>query len=188
LLPFSPDHGDAGLIHGDDRKRSGVGGVGQRLADGDLGDARDRDDVAGAGVVGRHAVEGVGHEELGHLGRGDGAVGAAPRDDLALADSAVVHTAQRQPAEVGRGVEVGDVGLKRRLVVVGRRRGCREDLGEQRREVGRLREGSVRRSLASGPTYLGRGVEDGEVDLRLVGVEVEEQLVRLIDHGLDAGV
>ena len=39
-----------------------------------------------------------------------------------------------------------------------------------------------------GPPGPGVGEEDGEVDLVLVGVEVEEELLHLVDHLVDAGV
>ena len=136
FLPLSPGqrrgvdadrHRDARLVDGDDRQRPRVVGVGEGLADGDLGDAGDGDDVARPGRLGRHPVQGVGHQQLGDLDPLDGAVGAAPGDGLALADRALVHPAQRQPAEVRRGVEVGDVRLQRRAVVVRRRRDRVED-------------------------------------------------------------
>ena len=40
----------------------------------------------------------------------------------------------------------------------------------------------------AGPAGPGVGEEDGEVDLVLVGVEVQEQLLHLVDHLVDAGV
>ena len=82
----------------DDRQRPGVVGVGQRLADGDLGDAGDGDDLARPGLVGRHPVEGLGHVQLGDLGPLDRAVGAAPRHRVALAQPAglrIRHSARR---------------------------------------------------------------------------------------------
>ena len=115
-------HRDAGLVDGDDRQRPRVLGVGEGLADRDLGDAGDRDDVAGAGLLGGHPLERLGHQQLGDLDPLDRAVGAAPGDRLALADLALVDPAQREAAEVGRRVEVGHVRLQRRLVVVRRGR------------------------------------------------------------------
>ena len=86
-----------GIVDVDHRERSRVVEVGQRLADRDLGDAGDGDDLAGTGLVGRHPVERLGDVELGDLGPLDRAVGAAPRHRLALARGAVAtrHSASR---------------------------------------------------------------------------------------------
>src|SRR6476646_2114154 len=82
-------HGDGRLVHGDDRQRHGVLGVGQGLADHDVGDARDGDDVAGAGLLGGLALQRLGHQQLRDLDPLDAAVGLAPGDLLALLDDAV---------------------------------------------------------------------------------------------------
>src|SRR3712207_202596 len=77
-------HRDVGLVDGDERQRTGVGGVGQRLADVDLGDAGDGDDLARAGAVDRDALERLRAEQLGEPDVLDGAVLLAPGDRLAL--------------------------------------------------------------------------------------------------------
>jgi hypothetical protein len=75
--------------------------LGQRLANGDLGQAGQGDDLPRPGLVGGHTVERLGDVQLGHLDLLDGAVGPAPRDLLAPADDAVADPAQRQAADVG---------------------------------------------------------------------------------------
>ena len=67
-------------------------------------------------------------------------------------------------------------------VVVGRGDPVQDGL-EQRLEVGALHA-----LLGGGPPGPGVGEQDGEVDLVLVGVEVEEELLHLVDHLVDAGV
>ena len=100
-LPSRPDSGEVLMPMVIDRLGSsmvmtgsgpGVVGVGQRLADGDLGDAGDGDDLARPGLVGRHPVERLGHVQLGDLGVDDRAVGPAPGDQLVLADRARLRT------------------------------------------------------------------------------------------------
>ena len=59
----------AGLVDRDHRQRPRVVGVGEGLADGDVGQAGDRDDLAGTRRLDRHAVERLGDVELAHLGR-----------------------------------------------------------------------------------------------------------------------
>ncbi len=72
-------------------------------------------------VAGRDPVERFGPEQLGDLDPLDGTVPAAPCGLLAPADLAVIDPAQRDPAQVGGGVQVGDVSLQRRRGVIGRR-------------------------------------------------------------------
>jgi hypothetical protein len=94
-----------------------------------------------------------------------------------------VDPADGEAPEVGRGVEVGHDGLQRGVGVVVGRGDAVEDGLEQRLEVGALHA-----LLGGGPAGPGVGVEDREVDLVLVGVEVEEELLDLVDDLVDAGV
>ena len=73
-------------------------------------------------------------------------------------------------------------------VVEGRRRDRLEDRLEQRLEVVLLGHAAVLGPLQRRAAGLGRGVDDRELDLVLVGVEVEEQLVGLVDDLGDARV
>ena len=176
-------HRERRLVDDGHRQRPRVVEVGDRLADRHLGQAGERDDLARAGLVGGNAVERLGHVELGHARGLDRAVGAAPRDLLALADRPVLDAQQREPADVGRGVEVRDERLQRVVGVVGGRRHRREQgLAERAEVVGEL----VGRE--PGLPCARVGVDDRELDLRLVGVEVEEELVDLVHDLLGARV
>ena len=161
----------------------GSSSVRDRLADRHLGQAGERDDLAGAGLVGGDAVERLGHVELGHARVLDRPVGAAPGDLLALADRPVLDAQQGQPADVGRRVEVRDERLQRVLRVVRGRRHGREQGLDERPEIGGELVG-----CEAGPPGARVGVDDRELDLRLVGVEVEEELVDLVHDGLGARV
>ena len=104
---------------------------------------------------------------------------------------ALVDADQREPAEERRGVEVGDVRLQRRALVVRRRRDRLEDRPEQRLEVGGVGQAAVLRDLQRRAAGLGGGVDDREVERVLAVVLVEqvhEQLVGLVDDLGDAGV
>ena len=134
------------------------------------------DDLARPGLVGRDAVERLGDVELRRPRGLDRAVGAAPRDRRALAEDSVADPQQREPADVRACVEVRDERLERVPGVVARRRDRLEERVEQRLQVGR--------QLVRGePGTPGAGVcvDDRELDLRLVGVEVEKELVDLVD-------
>ena len=170
-----------GLVDRDHGQRARVLEIGERLADRHLGDPGHGDDLPGPGLRGVDAVERVGDVQLGHLRALDRPVGAAPRDLLALADGAVAHAADRQPADVRGGVEVGHERLQRVLGVVGRRGDVLEQQVQQRREV-LLRDRLPGLVVQRGDARLGVAVDDRELDLVLVGVEVEEQLVHLVDH------
>ena len=179
-----PDrHREARLVDGGHGQRARILGVGERLADRHLGQAGDGDDLARPGLVGLDPVERLRHVQLGHLGALDPAVGAAPGDLLALADRPVLDAREREPADVGRGVEVRDERLQRVLRVV-LRRGDRleQELEERLQVVGE----SFR--LEAGAALAGVRVDDRELDLALVGVEVEEELVDLVHDLLDPRV
>ena len=95
-------HRDRGLVHGDQRQRARVVGVGEGVADHDVRDAGDRDDVAGArprsaGL--RSSASVISSSVI--LTLSGWCRRAAPGDLLALLDGAVVDAAQRDPAEVG---------------------------------------------------------------------------------------
>ncbi len=176
-----------GLVHCDHRQRPRVADVGQRLADRDFGDARDGDDFARTGLGRVHPVERIGDVQLGDLGSLDGPVRPAPCDLLALADRAVAHAADGQPPDVGGGVEVRNERLQGMVALVGRRGDAVEQQVEQRREVAGV-EAIARRVGERGGTGLRVAVDDRELDLVLLGVEVEEQLVDLVDDLGDARV
>jgi hypothetical protein len=171
------------LVDGDHRQRPRVVQVGERLADRHLGDAGDGDDLAGTGLVGLDALQCLGHVQLADLRLLDRPVGAAPGDVLAAADGAVPNAAECETPDVGRRIEVRDERLQRMArVVLGRRDRLDEQVHERRERVReRIR---IQARLAG----LGVRVHGRELDLRLVGVEVEEQLVGLVEHLGDARV
>ena len=166
----------------------GSSGVGQRLPDRDLGKPRDGDDVAGASFVDRDPVQRDRAQQLADLHPLDGSVEAAPRDLLAAPDRPVVHAAQREAAEVGRGIQVGDQRLQGRPVLELRGRNGGQQRLEQRLQVLPCRHGPVVGSLQRGAPCFGGRIDDREVDLLLVGVQIEEELVGLVEHLGDPGV
>ncbi len=87
------------------------------------------------------------------------------------------HTADREPTDIGRRVEVRDQCLQRMVRFEGRSRDVVVDDLEQRLEVSshlsRIERGSSRPRIA---------VHDGELDLLLFSVEVQEQLIDLVHH------
>ena len=130
-------------------------------------------------------------EQLGDLDVLDLAVAAHPGDLLALLEGAVLDPQQRQATQERGGVEVGDVCLQgRALVVLGGRDGL-QDGAEERLEVGALGQRAVLGLLQRRDAGLAGGEHDGEVQRVLAVVLVEqvhEQLVGLVDDLVDPGV
>src|SRR5436190_556636 len=128
-----------------------------------------------SGLLGGDAFERLSDVELGHLRLLDRTVRPAPGDLLPLADPPLQDSQEGKPADVRRGIEVGHERLERMPRVVRRRRnGCQKRLDE-RTEIGGEVVGLETRS-----TLTGVRVHDRELDLRLVGVEVEEELVHFV--------
>ena len=96
------------------------------------------------------------------------------------------HPAQRDAPDVRRRVEVGHQRLQRMRLVVLRCGDVVEDHLEQRLEAvgtaGHAREQVGVGGVERGAAVAGVAVDDREVDLVLVGVEVEEQLLHLVHH------
>ncbi len=184
-------HRDRGLVDVDQRQRLGVLRVGEGLADGDLRDPGDRADVARAGGLAGLALQALRDQQLGDLHVLGGAVAADPGDLLALAQHALLDPEQREAAQERRGVQVGDVGLQRRALVVLRGRDGLQDRLEQRLEVLAVGERPVGGLLHAGDARLARRVDDREVQ-RVLAVavveQVHEQLVGLVDDLGDPGV
>ncbi len=80
-----PDrHAQARLVDDGDRQGTRIVGVGDRLADRHLGKSRERDDLARAGLIGRHAIECFRDVQLRHPRSLDLAVRTTPGDLLPL--------------------------------------------------------------------------------------------------------
>ena len=125
---------------------------------------------AGHGARQRHGPAG-----LDRAGRVVGLL-ADDADALADADRAVPHAPDGHPPDVLVGRQVRDEQLERVVGRVGRRRRDVDQQVEQRPQVlARLVE---RRGRRPGP---GVRVDDRELDLVLVGAEVDEQLVDVVE-------
>ena len=85
--------------------------------------------------------------------------------DVPLLDPTVADPAQGQPADVGRGVEVGDQGLEGMALLVGRRR---DPLDQQVEEDLQVRAVGDVVGRQGGLPGAGVAVHDRELDLVLV--------------------
>ena len=109
--------------------------VGDRLADGDVLDAGQADDVARRGFLDVDALQAVEGVELGDLRVLDGGVELDDGDGVADLHAAVEDAADRDAADVVARVEVGDQQLQRRVRVAARRRHVLDDRVEQRPQI-----------------------------------------------------
>ena len=179
----SDRHRETRLVHSDHGQRARIVGVGERLADRDLGDTGNCDQLTGSRLFGLDAVESFGHVQLGDLHTHDFPIGAAPGDLLTLANRPFTNAAEREAPEIWRRVEVRDMRLQRVPFIVER---CRdavdENVEERRKVVGEIVWIETRAARAR------VGVDDRKLDLALVGVEIEEELVHLVHHVLDPSV
>ena len=120
-------------------QRLGVGRVGEGVADLDLGEPGDHEQVAGRALVDLDAADALEAHEAGELALqrllalADLLVEQG--DLLALAQRAPHDPADGQAAEVVGGVEVGDDGLQRRVGVAGGGGTVADDGVEQGGEV-----------------------------------------------------
>src|SRR5690606_34068737 len=156
--------------------------------DHDVGDTGDRNDVARPGFLRGLAVQRLGQEQFGDFDVLDAAVGADPGDLLAFADLSLVDAAQGEPAQERGRVQVRDVGLEGCARGVGGGGNRVEDGGEQRFQSVAVGEAAVGGAGEGGPAFAGARVDDGEVDLLLGGVQVEEELVGVVHHLGDPAV
>ena len=177
------DHRHRGLVDGRGRNRHAVLGIGDRLADGDVVDAGDADDVARAGALDVDALEAFKREQLGDLGVLVHALELEHSDRIADADLPVEDAADGNATQIVARRQVGDQQLQRRRDVPARRRHMRDDGVKQRPQIlARHVEVRARRPGA------GAGVEHRKLDLFFGGIQVDEQIVDLVEHRLCARV
>ena len=122
-----------------------------------------RDDLAGAGLVGVDPVERLGDVELGDLAPARSCRRPGTRRLLPARDRAAADPADREPAEVRRGVEVRDERLQRMPLLVGGRRDVRDAAC---RAAAPRSSRPRRRGVQRCPPGARVAVHDREVDLR----------------------
>ena len=138
----------------------------------------DRHDVAGGRFLDAGALEAAEGEHLGHAAFLDQvAVAVEHLDGLVGLHGARADAAGDDAAEIGIGLQDGAEHAER--AVLDRRR---RDVAEH--EIEQRRHALVLRALGRGrhPAFLGRAVEDREIELLLAGVERGEQVEHLVHH------
>ena len=110
-------------------------GIGDRLADRDVRDPGEADDVAGERFGDLDALQPFEREQLGDPGRLRRAVELENDDRIVDGDTAVEDAADGDPAEVVARIEIRDQHLQRRLGIAARRRHVIDDGVEERPQV-----------------------------------------------------
>ena len=169
-------HRQRRLIHADGRQPERMLRVADRHADVDGLDAGDGDDVAGARLFHRVALEAGEGQHLADPGEPAVGIAKAQRHALAGAHHAAANAADADAPDVGVVVEGRDLQLQRQVGLRRRRRHVGEDRLEQRRHVG-----AALGVVGARPALQRRGVDDREVELRVAGAELVEQVEGLVD-------
>jgi hypothetical protein len=158
---------------------------GKGVADVDILEAGEANDVAGDGGLDLALAQAGELEDLGDLGPDlFAALGVAHDEDrIADLDDAAEDLADRDAADVVAPVDVGDEHVERLLGLGERGRDVVDDgLEEGRHVLLRLAEVIHHVAVAAG------AVDDGRVELLLGGVELHEQLEDLVIHFRRLGV
>ena len=129
------DHRHRRLVDRDGRHRLAMLDIGNRLADRDVLDAGEADDVAGGRLVDVDPLEPLEGEELGDLRLLKRAVELAHGHRVADPHASLEHASDRDPPEVVVRIEVGDENLQRPFRIAARRRHVIDDRVEQRPEI-----------------------------------------------------
>ena len=165
-------HRDGRVVDVDERQRLRVVRVDDGLADHDVVDARDGDDVTGAGGFDGSALQALRAQQFDDAEVLDGTVHAGQAVGLALLQRAVVDTDQAESSEEVGGVDVGDVRLQRRALLVFGGGDVLDDVLEQRLKVVVVRQAAVLGLVDGRVAGLRRAVDDRQVK-QVVKVEVD---------------
>ena len=158
------------------RARGRSGSV-DRLPDLHVVDARDGHDVALGGLGHLHALEPLVAVEHGHLGDLRRPVAMDDGHAIVLADLAVDHAPDDEPAHVVVPVQRRGAKLEPHVgIEAGRRNGGDQGVEEGGEGLGVVVEAKLGDALAR------VGVEHGELELVFRRVEVDEEIVDLVEH------
>src|SRR5690606_3413896 len=169
-------HRDRRLVDGQRRQCLGLVERADGVGDGQVGDAGDRDDVAGLGAVLLDALQAHETEHLQQLGLALLAFAVDHDHRHVLPRRAALHAADADHADEAVVVQLADAHLERTFQVHRRRRHVLHDRLVQRRHV------ALAHVLGeAGVAVQAGGVDDREVHLLRRGAEAVEQVPDLLD-------
>ena len=157
-------------------------GVAGRLADVDVRDAGDTDDLAGAGLFDFLTGEAFIDIQLRDFDLLFGAVGLAQDQGLVLPNGAALNAPDAHTTDIVVVVEGGEEDLERRVHIALRRRDFFQDALENGPHIA-----LAVALIVGGVAVTGGRVHDRELDLVLVRAELDEQVDDLVHHFGRAG-
>ena len=108
----SDRHGDCRIINGNQRQRTRIIEIDQRLTDGDVFNTCDCNDIARFSTFSRDSFEAFGSKQLGDANGLNASIVASKSHGFTLAQCSVVDTQQRESSQEWRGVQVRHMSLK----------------------------------------------------------------------------
>ena len=169
------NHGESRLVDGERLQRLRIFERSDAFADLDSFNAGDGYNVSGYNAVGLIAFKASEGVKLGDFRGDELSVQLADADFLAAIESAIKHAADGQAAEKIGVVEVGDLELKHARRIARGTWNFVHDGFEQRQQIlGVVADFAMRHAGAS------VRVDDGEIELILGGVKVDEKIVDFI--------
>ena len=170
-------HGERRLAHPDGGKGHRVEWIGDGLADGHVGKARQRDDLPGRGLLYVHPLQTLEDAQARDPGPLVGPVQLHERQVAPGADLSLEDAPDGVAPQVVVVLDVGDAHLEVAIRLAGRRGHLLQDRLQQRHHVG-----AGVRQLPPGVPQLSRGVDHREVELLLGGAQVQAELEDLVQH------
>ena len=170
------DHRDGRLIDDDARQGARIRRRRDRVPDVDPFDPGNGDDIPGRCRLDRDLLQSLEGVELGDL--------RAAERSIVLADTHLIpdgylpieDSSDGEPPDIFTVIEIGHQHLEGRRVISRGGRDGLEDLLEERPQVG-----AFVGQLVLGDTIPRDGVENRKIDLLVIGVEVDEEVVDLVD-------
>src|SRR6266567_528259 len=175
-------HGNGRLVDGNVGEGDRVFRAGQGLADTHLVETGYGDDVAGAPFGHIHLLQPFVAKKLGDPPLYDAAIALDMGDGLAGGYLAVEHLAGGDPADIVVVIDIGDQHLERCIRVVAGGADVRLDHREERLHAA---GGGIH--VEHGVAQLGAGVDDGEVQLFIGGVQFAKEVEHHVNHLAGAG-
>ena len=174
-IVHAEDHGDGGFVDGDRGHGLGRERIRDRVADVDSLDSDDGAEIAAVDMIGLLAVDSLKGE---HLLDGSGVHAAVPfdhADGFGYIERAAMDPADADSSDIVVVIESGDLHLERTFVHR-RRRDAVDDGVHQGKDGVAF---SVLQ-IGGGPAVASAGVKEGEIELFVVGSEIDEQIENIV--------
>ena len=172
-------HGDGRVINVNQRQRTRIRRVDDGLADHDVVHTCDCDDVARTCGIDRSTLKALRTQQFGNTEVFNGTVHTGQSVGLTLFKGAIVDAHQAESSKEVGGIDVGDVCLKRRALLIFRSRNVLDDGLKQRFEIFIVWQTAIFRLVFGSIACLCRTVDDRKVE-QCVFIEVDAFLDNIL--------